>query len=314
MRRRDFVAVAGAGLISRRAFGQKRLPRVGFLATAPLTELYSPPFQQAMRDIGYVDGKTYHFDLRSVVRADQLSGAAAALVKDKPDVIVTPFAQPTRAAGDATSTIPIVFVALADALATGLVASLNRPGGHVTGIGGDSAVANAKVLEILHELLPLRRAMALIDPTNPYSKQLFEEVQRAGKRLGVHVEQLPVRDHDALEEAVSEFLKRGKPDAAIVEASFPKRAVQILLKAGVPAGGTNGAFSAAGSLISYAGDTADMCRKVAEYVQRILRGTKPAELPVQAPKRTLIINQKTARSLGITVPDVVLLRADKVIE
>ena len=269
-------------------------------------------FQAALRDLGYIDGKTLQLEMRTPARADQLAEAAAQLVKAKMDVIVTIFTQPTQAAKQATSAIPIVFIGVGDPVGTGLVPSLNRPTGNVTGIGADAAEANAKTLDLLREVLPsIRRIVVLIDPTDPYSKSLVEQLQHVGKRHAVVIQPLAVRSHDALEGAIA-GLNRSRPDAAIIQGNFPGRAVELLLKQRVPSGGTSEAFAEA--LISYPADTADTCRKGAEYVQRILRGTKPADLPVQVPKRNLIVNQKTARALGITVPQAVLVRADKVVE
>jgi putative ABC transport system substrate-binding protein len=313
MKRRDFIALAAAAAVAPRASAQQRMPKIGFLATAAVAQTYLPSLQSALREHGYIDGKTMRLDLRTPARADQLSQVAADLVKTKPDVIVTVFTQPTQAAKQATTTIPIVFLGVGDPAGTGLVASLNRPGGNLTGIGDSAAEANAKTLSILAEVLPrARRVAVLTDPSDPYAKTFLEHLRQAGKQHLIEIQAVPIQSHDMLEGAIAGL--RPKPDAAIVQGSFPRRAVELLLKHGVPSGGTPESFIDAGSLVCYAIDTQDTCRKGVEYAHRILQGAKPADLPVQLPKRNLIINQRAARALGILVPEAVTLRADRVIE
>ena len=276
--------------------------------------LFFPEMQAALRGLGYEAGRTFRSVMRTPGSADQLPQAAAELVKAKVDVLVTVFTQPTHAAKQATSTIPIVFLGVGDPLGTGLVQSLNRPGGNVTGIGDSAAEANAKTLSIMCEVLPFARRIAVLtDPSDPYSKTFVEHLRRTGKQHLVEVQPVPVQNHDTLD-AVIAGLNRPKPDAAIVQGSFPRSAVELLLKHGIPSGGTTDVFADAGSVVCYAPDRVDTSRKAADYVHRVLQGTKPAELPVQVPKRNIVINQKAARFLRINVPESVLLRADKVIE
>jgi putative tryptophan/tyrosine transport system substrate-binding protein len=316
MRRREFMALAAAlAACPRFADAEQRaMPKIGFLATATIAEIFTAHLKTALRDAGYMEGKTLQLEMRTPARPVELAQAAAELVKARVDVIVSAFTVPTQAAKQATSSVPIVFLGAGDPVGTGLVASLNRPGGNVTGIGDSSAEANAKALEILCEVLPAaRRVAVLTDPADPYTKTFIEHLQQFGKRRSVDVHAVPVRSHDMLE-AVIEGLNRPKPDAAIIQGSFPRRAAELLLKHGIPSGATPPTFAEAGSMVCYAIDNPDTCRKAADYIQRILKGASPADLPVQVPKRNVIINVKTARTLGITVPRSVLLRAERIIE
>jgi putative tryptophan/tyrosine transport system substrate-binding protein len=313
--RRSFVSLGAAlAAFPLVAAAQQRSLKIGFIAAENLAELYLAPFRAALRDTGYVEGKTVHLEVRAPARAAELTPAARDLVNRQVDVIVSVFTVATNAARQATSTIPIVFLGVGDPVGTGIVASMNRPGANVSGIGDSSAEANAKTLELLSEALPAaRRVQVISDPSDPYTKTFVDHLREAGKRRSLNVQPLAIATHEAVDSAIAD-LSRNKPDVVIIQGSFPSRTAALLLKHGIPSGGTPESFATAGSLVCYAIDVPDTCRKGVDYVQRIARGAKPADLPVQVPKRNLVLNLKTARALGISIPQALLVRADRVIE
>jgi putative tryptophan/tyrosine transport system substrate-binding protein len=315
MKRREFVSL-GAGLAAFPfiASAQQRALKIGFITMSSLADAYLPPFRTALRDRGYMEGKTVQLEVRTPARAPELAQAAAELVNAHVDVIVSVFTVATNAARKATSSIPIVFLGVGDPVGTGIVASMNRPGANVTGIGDSSAEANAKTLELLSEALPTaKRVQVITDPRDPYAKTFMDHLREAGKRRSLDVQAVPVATPEALDSAIAD-LRRHKPDAVIIQGSFPGRTAALLLERGIPSGGTPESFANAGSLLCFAIDVPAICRQGVDYVQRIERGAKPAELPVQVPKRNVVLNLKTARALGITVPQALLVRADRVIE
>lgn len=260
-----------------------------------------------------MEGTTVHLEVRTPARAAELTQAARDLVNRQVDMIVSVYTVATNAARQATSSIPVVFLAVADPVGTGIVASMNRPGGNVSGIGDSAAEANAKTFELLSEALPAaQRVEVLTDPGDPYSRILVDRLREAGKMLSLDIHPVAVPTHEAVESAVAD-LSRRKPDAVIIQGSFPSRTAALLLKHGIPSGATSESFAAAGSLVCYAVDAADTCRKGADYVQRIGRGAKPADLPVQVAKRNVTLNLKTSRALGLSIPQGLLVRADRVI-
>jgi putative tryptophan/tyrosine transport system substrate-binding protein len=274
-------------------------------------------FRQALRDLGYVEGQNIRFEFRSAEgQADRLPELAAELVRLNVDVIVTWFTPPAQAARQATREIPIVMADAGDPVGTGLIASLSRPGGNVTGIAAITAELAGKCVELIRDILPsARRVSALINVTDPFSKPFLENIQLGGEVTGTTINPIRISKGEEFEAAFAEMEKK-RPDAVIVQPSLPgKRAIELALKYRVPAVSVPRWFAEEGGLMSYSPRFPELFRQAAAYVDKILRGAKPADLPVVQPTRfELVINIKTAKSLGLTIPESFLLRADEVIE
>jgi putative ABC transport system substrate-binding protein len=274
-------------------------------------------FGQGLRDLGYTEGQNIRFAFRSAEgEADRLPELAAELVRLNVDVIVTWFTPPTQAAKQATHEIPIVMADAGDPVGTGLIASLPRPGGNVTGIAGITAELAGKCVELIREILPsARRVAALINPIDPFSTPFLKAIQIGGEATGTTIDPIRIGSREQLEAAFADMEKK-RPDAIIVQPSLPgKRAVELALEHRVPAVSVPRWFAEEGGLLSYSPRWPEMFRQAAAYVDKILRGAKPADLPVAQPtKFELVINLKTAKSLGIDVPAALLARADELIE
>jgi putative tryptophan/tyrosine transport system substrate-binding protein len=271
--------------------------------------------------LGWIEGKNIVFERRYAEnRVERLPELAAELVRLNVDVIVGLGTLAPLAAKGATTTIPIVMTAAGDPLGSGLVASLARPGGNVTGMSLMAPDLGGKRLELLKELLPrLARVAVLWNAANPYPALVFKETQAAGRTLGIEVQSLEVRDPRDFDGAF-EALRRQRPDA-LITVEDPLTFNYMKLIADFAAGQrlpTLHGFRedvAAGALMSYGANLADLFRRAAGYVDKILRGAKPADLPVQQPtKFDLVINLTTAKALGLEVPPTLLARADEVIE
>jgi putative tryptophan/tyrosine transport system substrate-binding protein len=323
MKRREFIAGAAALLVSPRpllAGGPPR--RVGYLDGAfknfPLFKVW----QDSLRDHGWIEGKNLIVDYRSAEgRTERLSALAAELVTLKPDLLVAGGPQVALALKSATATIPIVFVAVFDPVAIGLVQSLSRPGGNVTGLAtyapGDWI---AKRIEILRELVPGASKIALlVNPDNPVHRlTLAEEVPRTTRSFGMA---LPVVEATTADEHGTAFASAvaQHADAMIVFGDYltnqeVPRVTALAANHHLPAIYLFRQF-ANGGLIVYGPDIADLLRRAGGYVDKILKGTKPSDLPVEQPtKFELVINMMTAKALGLTVPPSLLVRADEVIE
>ncbi|MEA2886798.1 MAG: hypothetical protein QOD11_1158 [Bradyrhizobium sp.] len=276
-----------------------------------------------LRKLGRVEGANMVVERKQTdSRLDQLPGLAADLVRSKPDLIVAIGPQPARAAKDATSEIPIVILFVADPVGVGLASSLARPGGNLTGVAtlvpGDF---NAKILELLRELLPpAKRVAALINLSNETHRLLFpKEAPPAAATLGFQLDVVDVREAEQVPTAIAAAKARGAEVLYIVADSVfstpPNRVPDLAAQAGLPSMYLFGIHVQAGGLISYGPDTSALARRVAHYVDRILKGAKPAELPIEQPSKFLLaINLKTAKSLGIEIPPSLLARADEVFE
>jgi putative ABC transport system substrate-binding protein len=241
---------------------------------------------------------------------------AAELVRLKVDVIVTWFTPPTQAAKQATRQIPIVMADAGDPVGMGLVASLARPGGNVTGIAGMTAELSGKCIELIREMLPAaRRVTALANATDPFSKPFLEQIQLGGEATGTTINPIKISSREEFEAAFA-AMEKERPDAVIVQPSLPsKRAAELALKHHVPAVSVPRRFAEEGGLMSYSPRIADLYRKAAVYVDKILKGAQPADLPLEQPTIfELVINLKTAKALGLTVPPIFLARADELIE
>jgi putative tryptophan/tyrosine transport system substrate-binding protein len=317
VRRRRFLIVAGALLvvpIVARAQRAAKPHRIGVLAAGSSARL-----QQSLNDLGYVDGRDFVLEIRSAEgRSERLDALALDLVRLKVEVIVAANPAAVSSAKRASATIPIVMMHTPDPVQLGLVASLARPGGNITGVTTLSADLSIKQLGLLREAVPQVSRVALLwNPDNPWHPMTVKVLQASGGPLGLQL--LEVRGPDAFDGAFG-AMKSGRTQAVLLLADpmtyFHRRRLADLaighrlpMMAGLPD------YAEAGSLMSYWADTTDVYRRVASYVDRILKGANPGELPIEQPtKFELVVNLKTARTLGITIPQSVLLRADRMIE
>ncbi len=278
-------------------------------------------FRQGLRENGYVEGKNVivHYQWADG-RMDAFPVLAAELVRLKVDVIVASGTPGSLAAQRATKTIPIVVAAVGDAVAVGLVPSLARPGGNVTGLSAMAPELEGKRLQMLTELVPkIRRVSVLMNPTNPFTAAVWKETQAAGAKLGLTLHAAEVQTVDAFEGVFAAIVKT-KPDALVVIPerlflSHRKRIVAFAAQHRLPAMYSFPEFVDEGGLVVYGPNFVDMFRRAGWYVDRILKGTNPGDLPMEQPTRfTLVINSKTAKTLGLTISPSLLLRADKIIE
>src|SRR5262245_28557005 len=274
-------------------------------------------FRQGLRDLGYIEGQNIRFEFRSAEgQINRLPELAAELVRPKVDVIVTWFTPTAVAAKQARREIPIVMAETGDPIGTGLVMNLPRPGGNVTGIASVTAELAGKSVQLIRDMLPsARRVTALANATDPFSKPFLEQIELGGEATGTAINPIRISNNEEFESAFA-AMERDRPDAIIVQPSLPtKRAAELALQHRVPAVSVPRWFADQGGLMSYSAIYADLFRKAAVYVDKILKGAQPADLPVEQPTRfQLVINMKTANALGITVPATLLARADEVIE
>jgi putative ABC transport system substrate-binding protein len=327
MRRREVIAILGGGVVGwPLAVGaqQKAVPVIGFLgSTSPGPYApYLAAFRQGLSETGYVEGQNLAIEHRwAEDRLDRLPAMAADLVDRKVDVIVTiGGTPPALAAKHATPAIPIVFIGAADPIGSGLVASLARPGGNLTGFSVITTELTPKRFELLSELVPQAKVFALlVNPYNPASEPLVREAQAAARAKGVQLQILKAGAESEIDGAFASLVRQ-QVGALIVagDAFFLSRRDQLVALASrnaVPANYAGRGFAAAGGLISYGVNLAAVFRDSGICAGRILRGEKPVDLPVQLPtKFELVVNLKTAEALGVTVPPSILARADEVIE
>jgi putative ABC transport system substrate-binding protein len=300
----------------------KKVPRIGYLSIGSQLGPIGEAFLQGLRDLGYVEGKSIVIEYRGDPqrREDRLPEFAADLVRLKVDVIVALDPPAARAAKNATKTIPIVMRSTSDPVQAGFVASLARPGGNITGVTSISTELYGKRLELLKEVIPrLSRVGVLRNPDRSDNAINFKEMEIAARSLDLRLQSLEVRGANDFESA---FRAAGKARAeALITIRTPlinaerKRVADLAVKSRLPAIYDDREYIDAGGLMSYGTDLADLHRRAATYVDKILKGTKPADLPVEQPtKFELIINLKAAKQIGLTVPPNVLARADKVIK
>ena len=301
----------------------KKVARIGFLASSSSERVKSrlAAFQQGLRELGYVEGNNVIIEYRSAEgKFERLPEIASELVRLKLDLLVVEGAPAAHATKNATSVIPIVIGNAADPVGTGLVASLARPGGNITGLSDFNLGVVTKRLELLKEVVPSASRIAVLwNPTNPTNPLQLKETQAAAPGLGVTLLSLEAKGADDIEHAFS-AIRKERPEALIVigDPMFgtqQKRITQLTIKSRLPAiyGATESVD--AGGLMSYGTNFADLFRRAATFVDKILKGTKPVDLPVEQPKKfEFIINLKAAKQIGLTVPPNVLARADKVIK
>ena len=300
---------------------QSKIPKIGWLGVRPAaSDTGRELFGREFRALGYVEGKNIVFEYRSADdKLDRLPALADELVRLKVDVLFASTTPAAVAAKNATKTIPIVFVGGFDPVALGLVDSLARPGGNITGFTSIASVLTGKRLELLKETVPkLSRVAVLWDPQNPGSAQQWKESQLPARELGLQLHSIEVSSADKFEGAFKEATKARSAALAIMASPFfysnQKQLADLATKNRLPAIYPRENFVASGGLMSYGADEAEPWRRAASMVDRILKGTKPAEIPVEQPtKFELIINLKAAKQIGLTIPPNVLARADKVI-
>jgi putative ABC transport system substrate-binding protein len=321
MRRRDLIAFVGAAS-ALASFGaaaqQPKMPTIGVLVVgSPASERFWRLFQQDMRELGYIEGRNVRYEFRSDAgQASRLPALAEELVRLKVDLIVAWFTPAALAARQATHQIPIVMALVGNPVETGLVASLAHPGGNVTGMAAIGAELAGKLVDVVRELMPaVRRIAALANVPDPFSKPFLHQIESNGAAARVTIDPIMIRSSAELDAAFS-ALETERPDALIVQPSLPiRRVAELAVRYRVPAVSFIRDFADQGGLLSYGSDEADAYRKAAIYVDNVLKGAKPAGLPVQQPtKFELVINLKTAKALGLTVPQSFLVRADEVIE
>jgi putative tryptophan/tyrosine transport system substrate-binding protein len=324
MKRREMLLVLGGAMTAARALRaqQKTMPVIGYLGqTSPgLSASYMAAFREGLNESGYIEGQNVAIEYRWAEGSyDRLPGLAADLVGRKVDVIVTgtPGIQAAKAA---TVTIPIVFLGGGDPVAAGLVASLARPGGNLTGVSSMSTELMPKRLELLSELVPQAAVIALlVNPNNPAAERIMRDVQEAARTKGVQLHILKAATEGEIDAAFATLVQQ-QAGALVVggDPFFQGRREQFVALAsrhGVPAIYVWREFAEAGGLISYGPSLTAANRLAGIYAGKILKGAKPADLPVEQPTRfELVVNLKTAAALGLTVPPSILARADEVIE
>ena len=295
-----------------------RTYRIGFLRNGEPPKTFVDGLQQGLRDLGYVEGQNISIVYGLTEGAAQLPDAAAKLVRLNVDVILASGTPPVPAAKGATKTTPIVFVASIDPVGTGIVASLARPGGNVTGFVGIHSDLMGKRLELLREAVQrLSRVAVLSHAANPGNAQYIRQAELAAQTLGLQLQMLAVRDASDFERVFNEAQRA----SALIQlddvlfTSHRRQVVGLATKHRLAAMYGFKEFVDAGGLMAYGPDYPDLYRRAATYVDKILRGTKPGELPIEQPtKFEFVINLKTAKALGLTIPPSLLARADQVIE
>jgi putative tryptophan/tyrosine transport system substrate-binding protein len=326
MQRREFITLLGGTAVAWPLAAHAQQPgkvyRIGFLWDSPDAFVDAlEAFRQGLRELGYVEGQTIAIEYRwAEGKPERMRELAEELVRLKVDVIVAPSSIYTAAAKRATSTIPIIFMSHADPLGSDHVASLARPGGNITGLSLMMTETNVKGLELLKEAVPgISRVAVIFDPATPSHGPGLKAVKAAGPTLALRVQSVPVRSATEYDSAFAAIV-RERADAVLV-LSTPlfiagaKRLAELCLVNKLPSLFGPKHHVQEGGLMSYSPDRADLWRRGAIYVDKILRGIDPADLPVQQPtKFDLVINLKTAKSIGLTIPPTLLGRADEVIE
>ena len=329
LKRRDFIALAGGAAatwpLAARAQQLDRMRRIGVLtflaADDPESKIYIATFLQQLQELGWTVGRNVQIDYRSTAgEAELIRKYAAELIALAPDVILTAGGSHVGPLQQATRTVPIVFVQVADAVGGGFVSSLARPGGNATGFTNFEYDISGKWLELLKQIAPLMtRTAVLRDPANPSGAGQFGAIQAVAQSLGVEASPINMRDAGKIENDMSDFAQ--KPNGGLIvtpsSLAFVHRQIIVALAARLrlPAIYPFRLFVSSGRLISYGPDLVDQYKRAAGYVDRILKGEKPADLPVQqSTKIALVINRKTTKALDLTVPQALVATADEVIE
>ena len=323
MKRREFIiAVGGAAMdwpIDARA--QKRAALIGWLGSgsAQSSGIFVESLKQGLLDADLHEGRDYQLDLRAIGKSERLAGLAAELITAKVDVILASGSEATRAAQRETKTVPIVMTST-NPVALGFVASLARPGGNITGLSLLGPEASGKRLEILKELIPgIAKVAVFWTPTDPGAAFSLKETQAAGEKLAIGLQILETRDVDAFDTAFLTATNEGAEAVVLLPAPLMTRnagrIADLALKSRLPTMYYSGDAVKAGALLSYGPSLIAIYRRAAYFIDRVLKGDSPRDLPVEQPtKFDLVINLKTAKVLGVVIPPTLLLRADEVIE
>jgi putative ABC transport system substrate-binding protein len=329
MDRRRFLLTSLAGVLAAPLAAEAqpagKVPRTGYLspgfATDPMRERFLEAFRQGLRELGYVEGQNIAIESRwAEGKDDRLPALAADLVRSKVDVIVAETGAATRAVQLTTRTIPIVMTLVNDPVGSGLVASLARPGGNVTGLTVMSPDLAGKQLQLLKEVVPkVSRVAVLRNPDNPAATAMLREAEAAARALGMRLQTLEARNPPEIDSAFAAMTRERAgallilPDGVFL--SQRSQIAELAVKRLLPSIRQSSAFPEAGGLMSYGANYLDLERRAATFVDKILKGAKPADLPVAQPtKFELVINLRTAKAIGLTIPPALLQRADQVIE
>lgn len=324
MRRREFIAALGAAATwSLAARAQQKIPRVGFMgnSTAALEANLVGAFREGLRELGYEEGRNIGIEYRwADGQYERFPALVAELIAAKVDVIVTAGTPAALAVKKATATVPLVMVAVGDPVGTGLVPSLARPDGNLTGLSSVAPDLEGKRLELLREIVPSVSHIAVFfNSLNPFHVASMRQAQAAGKTLGIKVQQHDIRKSEDLDGAFA-ALRKERPDALLILADRVflhnrQRMMDFTEEQRLPNVNAYKELVEAGGLISYGPSYEDMHKRAAIYVNKILKGAKPGNLPIEQPtKFTLVVNLKAAKALGISMPATVISRADEVIE
>ena len=320
MRRRDFLAGL-AGVTTAwplTTFAQSRLPLVGVLLTGnPDPEIFMQSFRAALRDIGYLENQNVRIEVRSAGgNSNLLPARAVELVALKPDVIVASLTPAIVAAKSVAGDIPIVMAPAGEPVATGLVASLARPGGNITGVSAATAQLLGKCLELAREVLPAARRIAILaNEADPLYRPFVDQAGPGAQQLGMEADLVMLRPETPLP-SVMEAIKAKGSEALVIQGSLQsKELFDLAIGHRLPSFSSNRLVVASGALMTYAASNSEVQRGAARYVDRILKGAKAEELPVMQPTTfELIVNMKTAKAIGLTIPLTLLARATEVIE
>jgi putative ABC transport system substrate-binding protein len=329
-RRRDFIASIGRAVIlsilwpmAARAEQPNVTHRLAYLALLPGEDsTYAKSFLQRLNELGYRQGQNMVWDYRSADgHAERLPQLAAELAAARPDVLITGFGTlAPKAAVGAARGIPVVFTAVGDPVGAGLVKSLREPGGNVTGMSGLATDIAAKRMQLLSELVPGKKLVAVLgNPDTPYTALALQQVTMAAAALGVPFKVFDARTVAQIPGAIDQAVEAGAASLLVLEDPVLLGAIQqttnLVAKARLPAIFGPKEYASAGGLMAYGTDQNQMSRRAAEYVDKILKGTSPGSLPVEQPtKFKLVVNLKVARDLGLTIPSAILASADEVIE
>ena len=326
MQRREFITLLGGAAaawpVAARAQQAGKLPTIGYLgsSTAVVMSQWTVAFVQRLRELGWIEGRTVTIEYRwAEGRSERAAEIVAEFVRLKVDVIVTSGTTNVVAAKEATSLIPIVFAAAGDPIGAGLVASLSRPGGNVTGLSQQQTDTAGKRLELLREVVPgLRRLAILANPSNPAAALERDEVQVAARTLGLECAIFEIRRAEDIAPAFEALKGQSEALYVCIDSLLTTNRIRIsTLAVGARLPTMHGIREQveAGGLMSYGANFPDLYRRAADFVDKILRGTKPADIPVEQPTRfDLVVNMITAKALGLTIPETFLVRATEVIE
>jgi putative ABC transport system substrate-binding protein len=323
MNRRRFleISVAGAVAAAPLVSNAQQVRRIAYIAATPVAPTLVKGLESALRDLGWEPGRNIAVEYRSAEgQYSRLAALVAEVVRLNPEVILSSQTPTTQAIRKVTESIPIVMVGHGDPVRYGLVTNLARPENNITGVSFVVDELGIKVLELLKEVAPkILRVALVVNPDNPGAGPWLERARSIAPRLGIAVRPVEIRTGADLEQALEALVREPADALSLVPEAFivtnRQRILDFAIARGMPAGGPHSAFAASGGLLSYAPHAAAMIKDVARYADRLLRGAKPHELPIEQPSRfELIINVKTAKALRLTIPPSVLLRADQLIE